>query len=124
MHDTAQVCCAEFFAQSRMPIHSAATMLIGRVRDCLYSKIFHPLMSRSRIRYIGNLTRHGSIAPSSQDIVHAQALVLGPGLYEVPGSKLEVEVGKERGERWERFSQEIVGRCTVEVSSSLEPQLI
>ena len=68
--------------------------------------------------------RHGSIEPSSQNIVHAQVLVLGPGLYEVPGCKLEVDVGKERGERWERFGQEIAGRCTVEVSSSLEPQLI
>ncbi|KAF9517934.1 hypothetical protein BS47DRAFT_419311 [Hydnum rufescens UP504] len=80
--------------------------------------------STGRIRYIGNMTRHGLIPPSSRDIVCAKVLVLGPGLYEIPGWKLEVEVGKDRGKRWERFDQAVGARWVVEVSSSLEPQLI
>lgn len=81
------------------------------------------------IKYVGTLTKRGTIPPGGRIELSGKALASSPGIFEVYGWELVTEVGSEGGDgKWverARYVEVDVGDpLRVEVLASLEPRLI
>ncbi|KAF8324689.1 ER-golgi trafficking TRAPP I complex 85 kDa subunit-domain-containing protein [Cantharellus anzutake] len=83
------------------------------------SHIGHP-----QCQYLGLLTHHGVVVPSSHTLVTGRAIIFRPGLYSLPPCELKINVGYEQDGVWHSvasFVQSGVGQERLEVSSMNYP---
>ena len=80
------------------------------------------------IRYVGSLTKRGTVPPGGRIEMTAKASTSSPGVFELSGWELVAEAGLERDGRWieqARYVETDAGEpLDVEVVASPEPMLI
>jgi len=94
------------------------------IRFSLNTQHSLPDTGTPQCKYIGLVTHHGIVAPSSHTLVTGRVMVFRPGLYSLPSCELRTDVGYEHDGLWRsvaNFIQSGIGREQLDISSTNHP---